>query len=208
MTIKLTYNEYPQTYYCTFTCINWLNRFHSTDLYDKIYAWFNILIQEQHQITGFVIMPNHLHALIHIRHDKSNINKILGNAKRFLAYDIVNRLKTKNRQDLLHIMSEKVTSEEKSRNKKHRAFEISSDIKMCWGEEFLLQKLEYIHANPVSGKWKLADSYVEYPHSSAAFYELNVPHPKVAITHYKDLGGAVNLPTKSFLSGDDTRTSR
>jgi len=150
-------------------------------------------------------MPNHLHALIHIRHGKSNINKILGNAKRFLAYEIVNRLQDNNRQDLLYIMSERVTSEERLRNKKHRAFEISSDIKMCWGEKFLLQKLEYIHANPVSGKWKLADSYVEYPHSSAAFYELNEPHPYVAITHYKDLGGSVNPQMVSSLSGDDTR---
>jgi len=34
------------------------------------------------------------------------------------------------------------------------------------------QKLNYIHENPVSGKWKLVDDYVSYDHSSAGFYEL------------------------------------
>ncbi len=27
-----------------------------------------------------------------------------------------------------------------------------------------------------------------YLHSSAAFYELNLEHPKIKITHYKDVG--------------------
>ena len=36
--------------------------------------------------------------------------------------------------------------------------------------EFILQKLHYIHNNPCSGKWKLADSTIHYMHSSASFY--------------------------------------
>jgi hypothetical protein len=71
---------------------------------------------------------------------------------------------------------------------KHRVYEVSSDIKPCYTDKFLLQKLEYIHANPVTGKWELADSAEKYLHSSAAFYELNLEHPKIKITHYKDVG--------------------
>lgn len=191
MTIKVSYNDYPQTYFCTFTCIRWLNLFQITNLYDQIYEWFKILTKDHHQIAGFVIMPNHIHILIHIRHDKSNINKILGNAKRFLAYEIVKRLEQDNKYDLLKIMSSKVKPTEKLRKKKHRVFEVSSDIKVCQSEKFLLQKLEYIHENPIKGKWRLADSFEEYFHSSAGFYELNNPHPLIEITHYQDLGGAV-----------------
>lgn len=36
--------------------------------------------------------------------------------------------------------------------------------------DFFLQKLSYIHSNPCSGFWKLAESPVEYNHSSARFY--------------------------------------
>jgi putative transposase len=36
------------------------------------------------------------------------------------------------------------------------------------------QKLEYIHNNPVNGKWQLAKDYVGYHYSSARFYETGV----------------------------------
>jgi hypothetical protein len=50
-----------------------------------------------------------------------------------------------------------------------------------------LQKLNYIHNNPVSGKWQLAETFLEYEHSSVCFYEKGLPHPKIEITHYMDL---------------------
>ena len=40
-------------------------------------------------------MPNHLHALITFSNTGKNINKIMGNSKRFMAYDIVAKLKRK-----------------------------------------------------------------------------------------------------------------
>ncbi|MCA4894186.1 MAG: hypothetical protein ING84_04175 [Cytophagales bacterium] len=126
--------------------------------------------------------------IIYLAEDKSTINTILGNGKRFLAYEIVRRLETKNREDILQILASHVTSSERKRSKRHRVFEVSSDIKPCYSDKFLLQKLEYIHANPVTGKWRLADSAEKYLHSSAAFYELNLVHPKIEITHYKDVG--------------------
>lgn len=98
-------------------------------------------------------MPNHLHILLHVRHNQSNINTILGNAKRFFAYEIVERLTEKKRYHVLRQLSDKVNPQERLRKKKHRVFEVSSDIKICYNEDIILQKLEYIHANPVSGKW-------------------------------------------------------
>ena len=188
MAIKLTHAEQEQTYFCTFTCLDWIHLFETVVLYDEIYKWFNILIRRKHQITGFVIMPNHLHLLIHIAQGADSINTILANGKRFLAYEIVRRLEKKGREDMLLILASHVTLLERKRKKKHRVFKVSSDIKPCYTEKFLLQKLEYIHANPVSGKWNLADCAESYLHSSAGFYELNEEHPKVKVTHYKDLG--------------------
>jgi hypothetical protein len=51
-------------------------------------------------------------------------------------------------------------------------FEESVDAKGINSEKFLLQKLNYIHCNPVSGKWSLVKEYTTYEHSSASFYEL------------------------------------
>jgi len=112
---------------------------------------------------------------------------IQSNGKRFLAYEIVKRLKNLNRNDILLILENSVIPEERERKKKHRVFERSSDIKACITGKFLLQKLDYIHCNPISKKWHLAAIPEEYPHSSAAFYELNILHQKISLTHYDDV---------------------
>lgn len=158
-------------------------------MYDNIYEWLNLLIKNGHQVTGFVIMPNHIHSLLHVNGSVATVNKVLGNGKRFMAYEIVKRLKSNNQMDILSALSGSVSPEERARKKKHRVFISSSDIKPCYTENFVIQKLEYIHANPIKGKWSLASSAVDYPHSSASFYELNIEHPFVKITHYKDLVG-------------------
>ena len=37
----------------------------------------------------------------------------------------------------------------------NKVFEDSFDAKECYSEEFIFQKLQYIHLNPVSKKWNL-----------------------------------------------------
>ncbi len=113
---------------------------------------------------------------------------MLANGKRFLAYEIVKRLEVQNQNDILKELELAVTAKEKQRKKKHIVFEILADIKPCYTERFLLQKLDYIHNNPVSGKWILAILPEDYSHSSAAFYQLNRQHKAIKITHYKSVG--------------------
>ncbi len=49
-----------------------------------------------------------------------------------------------------------------------------------------MQKLDYIHYNPVSGKWQLAKDFVEYEHSSASFYEAGIVKHFLPV-HFRDL---------------------
>jgi putative transposase len=188
MSIKHTQTETEQTYFCSFTCLNWMPLFEMTKLYEEIYKWFNILVKENHQILGFVIMPNHLHLLVHIGKSEKTINVILANGKRFLAYEIVKRLIDAKREDVLQVLTNHVAPEERKRKKKHRVFQPSCDIKPCYTERFVLQKLNYIHTNPITGKWNLANTFVDYPHSSAVFYEKNQQHPYIHVTYYADAG--------------------
>jgi len=53
--------------------------------------------------------------------------------------------------------------------------------KPIYARKFLLQKINYIHLNPVKGKWKLISDWREYEHSSASVYELN------KVVHYEPL---------------------
>lgn len=68
---------------------------------------------------------------------------------------------------------------------KHHAFATSSDIREVLDERMLIQKLKYVHANPVSGVWGLVPYALEYPHSSPAFYALEPEHAGPApLVHY------------------------
>jgi len=49
------------------------------------------------------------------------------------------------------------------------------------------EKLRYIHANPVSKRWRLAEDAVEYPHSSFAFY-VRGENRSAPLTPYQEFG--------------------
>ncbi len=119
-------------------------------------------------------MPNHFHVIVAFSGITNNINRIIANGKRFMAYDIIERLKKKNAVDLLGQLSRAVSEFEKKRGKLHEVFEPSFDIKECATKKLLLQKIDYIHNNPCTGKWQLAHSPGGYIHSSAGYYESGV----------------------------------
>lgn len=118
-------------------------------------------------------MPNHLHAVIGFRNTGKSINTIVGNAKRFLTYGVVERLKDKNEEDILERLMQGVKYTDKQIGKQHEVFEDSFDWKECISDDFIQQKLDYIHNNPCSGKWNLVENPLGYLHSSAAFYILD-----------------------------------
>ena len=115
-------------------------------------------------------MPNHLHLLLHYASVGQSLNTIVGNGKRFMAYDIVKRLEHQEQWQMLEKLQEAVEPTDRKRGKKHEIWEDSFDVKECRTEKFILQKLNYIHNNPCAGKWRLADNLIHYWHSSASFY--------------------------------------
>ena len=115
-------------------------------------------------------MPNHVHALINFKETGQTINTIIGNGKRFMAYEIINRLTDNCEKDLLLTLAENVEASRRNKNKKHEVWELSFDWKICESTEFIKQKLNYMHDNPCTGKWNLCKSPVDYLHSSCKYY--------------------------------------
>lgn len=64
-----------------------------------------------------------------------------------------------------------VSAKDRQRNKKHQVWQGSFEVKERRTEKFILQKLNYIHNNPCSGKWSLCNKPYNYSHSSARFYD-------------------------------------
>jgi REP element-mobilizing transposase RayT len=160
----------PGIYFITFTNHAWIPLLQLSNGYDIVYNWFTILKEKKHNVTGFVIMPNHLHFLLYSSRNRQSLNTIIGNGKRFMAYEIVNRLKEAKLDTLLIKLQNDVKPKDKARGKIHEIWIDSFDAKECRTEKFILQKLNYIHNNPCSGKWQLATDPLHYPHSSASFY--------------------------------------
>ena len=52
-----------------------------------------------------------------------------------------------------------------------------------WSEKVFMQKMEYIHNNPLQDKWKLVQYPEDYKYSSAKFYETGVDEFGL-LTHY------------------------
>jgi len=114
-------------------------------------------------------MPNHLHTIITFSNTGKSINIIVSNGKRFIAYDLVKRLKEKNSNLILNELNNDFNNTEKKKDKIYGVFETSFDWKECRTEKFIQQKLNFIHWNPCQGN-KLIEVPEEYLHSSAKFY--------------------------------------
>lgn len=139
-----------------------------------LYKWFDHLKEQGYGTVSYVVMPNHVHTIHYFPEPGFNLNKIIGNAKRFMAYEIIKRLELANDQYTLKYLSSVVSKREKKKGQIHKVFIDSFDAKGIYNEKFFNQKLNYIHRNPVSGKWKLVIDYTDYEHSSASFYEASV----------------------------------
>jgi hypothetical protein len=75
----------------------------------SIRAEFDHLKLKGHRVNGYVIMPNHMHVLIEFINAEKKINTIVSNGKRFLAYEIVDRLKNKKNNEILLQLAETVS---------------------------------------------------------------------------------------------------
>ncbi len=187
MAIKLKHSDTYSTYFITFTCTQWLPLFEITNSYDLVYNWFAVLKEKYKAgIVAYVIMPNHLHAILHFHNENFDLNNIISNGKRFMAYEMINRLQVSGNNEVLDKLSSLLSEREKKKGQLHKVFKDSFDAKAIITQHFLLQKINYIHNNPVSGKWQLAKDFVEYEHSSASFYEIQLVR-RFKPLHYLDL---------------------
>lgn len=183
MSVRLPIHEHDGVFFITFTCLDRLPLFELTNGYDTVYKWFDYLKSKGHYICGYVIMPNHVHALIALKAAEHSIHTLVSNGKRFMAYELVGRLEQGGHHSVLHQLARAVTPSDARRGKLHQVFKGSFDAKPCYSEAFILEKLHYIHQNPCKGKWNLAASHIDYPHCSAQYY-FTGKQGLFPVTHY------------------------
>ena len=161
-------------YYITFTCYKWKHLFRISLAYDAVYKWFDKLHEKGISVFSYVIMPNHIQVIVHFPTMPKSLNTLIGNGKRFLAYDIINGLEKNKEFLLLEDLQSAVSKRERTKGQRHKVFEESFDAKECQSMKFILEKIKYIHHNPVSNRWQLVKDFTDYEYSSASFYEKGI----------------------------------
>jgi REP element-mobilizing transposase RayT len=185
MSIHRTLPEKSAIYFVTFTCFQWLPLIDETSCYEYFNKWFEYLTTQKAYLLGYVIMPNHFHGLIYVDENSENtINQFVANGKRFIAYEIIRKLKEQTHHNILTKLESGLSRRQIERGSKYAVFISSFDGKLCFDREMVETKLNYIHKNPVKGKWRLADDWVYYPYSSAGFYELGESNSY--LRHYRE----------------------
>ena len=151
-------------YFITFTCHKWRNLFSITNSYDAVYKWFDFLYEKKNRVMGFVIMPNHMH-LIWSQDGMNGKETPKGSLLKYTAHVFLDHLKATGKSELYKV---------KASNKKHEIWQRDSLGIEIYDKKIAQQKLNYIHFNPVSGKWRLSKNDLDYYYSSARFYETGI----------------------------------
>ena len=105
----------------TFTCARWLPLFEITNGYDFVYKFFEILKSKGHFVNAYVIMPDHVHAILSFTFTEKGINRILGDGKRFITYALIQNLQANHRSDILEKLSGFVNDTDRKRGKDRKS---------------------------------------------------------------------------------------
>ena len=118
--------------------------------------------QQLVEIYGYVIMPNHIHLLWNMLKMNGNESPATSFTK-FTAHQFRKHLLTNNPIQLEEYKSEKMDRNYQFWKRDPLAIPLST-------EDILIQKLDYMHNNPIKEKWNLCQQAEQYKWSSANFY--------------------------------------
>jgi putative transposase len=162
---RKSYIEIGELYFWSATIKDW-NHLLTEEEYKQILVDSFAYLKGKLDVFAFVIMPNHVHAIIRIN-EHNGKEKPHTSWLKFTAHAFNKKLKNTP----VELEKYKV---DKS-NKEYQFWQADSLAIHLFNKEVAYQKLDYIHLNPLQGQghWTLAKRPEDYRFSSAAFYELD-----------------------------------
>jgi putative transposase len=118
----------------------------------------------------FVIMPNHIHFVGRFSPEHT-LSGVMRDFKRHTARQIIRQLEAEEQTEKLGLLQ----SLNQNNRQEYKIWQDGYDARDIFSQDFLAQKMEYIHYNPCRPQWNLAGAPEEYPWSSARFYILDKP---------------------------------
>jgi putative transposase len=170
----INFDYHPQFF--TATILQWKPLLNDDSFKDIIIKSLRFLKNENSvNIYAFVIMPNHIHLIWQIQDGyKQSVVQM-----RFLKYTAQQmKFKLSDAGDE-RLADFKVTA----KDREYQFWERNALSIDLWSPEVFMQKLDYIHNNPLQPKWHLAMHPEDYRYSSARYYQTGEDEFEV-ISHY------------------------
>ena len=133
------------------------------------HRWFDL--------HAYVVMPSHIHLILMVAEDHS-VGHILRDFCKYTAQQI---LFTMQRSDPAMLSKFRVGTSKQE----HKVWQRAVNIKNVLSREFLVQKAEYIHQNPL--ELPGIENPEEYDYSSARFYLQGVEDRYVRLSDFREL---------------------
>ncbi|MBR9861321.1 hypothetical protein GYB22_11350 [bacterium] len=135
-----------QAYYIKFKCFENYSLIELSDAYYSMYKWFAQLILRNVKLYAYAMSPHQFEGIIYIPSScPAILNKLVGNGKRFIAYEIVRGLKEKHNWLLMTKLNEALNQEELDRGKKHRVFDYSFYWEPLYSKLHINAYIDLIH---------------------------------------------------------------
>lgn len=159
---RISYIDKGELYFWTASINKWQNLLEKDVFKEKIIGSLEYLSQAgKIDVFAFVIMPNHIHLIWRINEDNGKESS-QGSFLKYTAHEFKKILP----QDELENYAVEAS------NKRYEFWQRDPLAVHLYSKSVAYQKLDYLHGNPVSRKWRLVDNTCGYKFSTARFYEL------------------------------------
>lgn len=176
-------------YSITATVAGWKHVFIKQKYLDEVMESFHFFQKKRSVYTvGYCIMPNHIHWIIKLSESQYDFSKILQTFKSYIAHQMLHYISVEDENsnhpnyaifdDNKNVVIESPKSllsyfsrlAENDADQAHRFWQRDSDVKLIESYNFLQQKLDYIHRNPIQDNWMIVEDPVDYQYSSCGYY--------------------------------------
>jgi REP element-mobilizing transposase RayT len=148
-------------YFITSTVVDWVDVFTRQRYRDIVIGSLNFCCKNRGlKVYGYVVMSNHIHLIV--SSEPGTISDTLRDFKRFTATNIIEQIRVQpesRREWMLHRF--RWNGSQNLRNTENQFWIQDNRPELIYSQEFFMQKLNYIHENPVrAGIVYRAEDYV------------------------------------------------
>lgn len=163
-------SDQMEMHFVTFTVVSWIDIFTKQIYKDILMNNFRYYMKNQGlKVHAYVIMSNHVHAILSASQHKNDLSSIIGRIKSMSSKQIIEKIINgqERRKDWILAELKKVASTN-SKNKNYQLWQQHNHPIELDNVEITRHKLNYIHENPV--KAAIVNYPEDYVYSSAVQY--------------------------------------